>query len=401
MPSASEKYKEALNLYKNTSLTIVEISRLCNVTRSGLASYIYKHHRDLLLTRNGLTGDPCQPIRYNKGQSPKTHKKYKHAIEACDSEEYIHLNISQIAQLFHLDGTALANQLRTHYPDIIPRRESERQKRGIADNVHRGVRKSAKETYSEAVKILRDTDKTIEEAADECGVSFSGLRQHLLYYHKDLVSQRELKRKAGQENPKTGAVSGNGQRRVMPREIEEKYSEGVSLYRNTSLPITEIAQKIGVNTGSFRHHLRLWHSSLMLNRRGAEQSITENDRPSFEGTKRYNKASAEKYAEAINLLKTTDISTEAAAKKFGFIPEVLRSYIKEHEPELFKSLGMITLPNGRRVLKRSYDKYAQAIEEYSASSESLKSIALRLNIPYNSLGGFIKRNMPELIKKHN
>lgn len=330
----------------------------------------------------------------NKGQRPETRRKYRDAIEACDSEEYIDLNVSQIARMFDLDGTALANQLRAHYPEILPRREAERRRRGIADNIHRGVRRFAEEEYAEAVAMLRDTDMTMEEAADRCGVSYPGLRQHIIFYHKEIARQRELRRIRGQENPKTGTLSGNGRLREMPGDAKRKYAKGVELYRTTSLPVTEIARRIGVNVNTFRHHLRTWHRSLMFDRRNAETPVGETDRPTMLGTKRYDRAVREKYAEAIESLKTTtDATVESISRKFGFIPEVFRAYLKEHEPELFESLGMMTLPNGKTVLRRSYEKYKDAIEAYQSSKESLKSIAERFGIPYKSLSGFIRRNL--------
>lgn len=400
MPSTADKYREAIELYRTTDLTLGEISRRCGVTRSGLSVYIYRRHRDLMLRRNGLSGDPDKTIRQNKGQRPETHLKYREAIAACDSEEYINLNISQIARLFHLNGTALANQLRMHYPDIIPRREAERRRRGIADNIPRGVRKTAVDSYARAVEMLSDTDMTVEEVAEKCGVSFTGLRQHLIFYHKDLVEQRDTRRNEGKSKPKIGRMAGNGRLRRMSDEIERKYAEGVELYRTTSLPVSEIAQRIGVNVNTFRHHLKAWHKRLMFERRGVSITDDSTDRPTFDGTKRYSRATGEKYAEAIEILKTTESSVESVAKKFGFVPEVLRAYLKEHEPQLFESLGMIRLPNGRSVLKRSYDKYREAIEAYSTTGESLKSISQRLGLNYNSLGGFIRRSLPELLHTH-
>lgn len=400
MPVAADKYREAIELYKNTDLTLGEISKRCGVTRNGLSAYIYRCQRDLMLKRNRLSGDPQKTIRKNNGQRPETRKKYREAIEACDSEDYIEFNISQIARIFHLTGTALANQLRTHYPDIIPRREEERRKRGIADNIHRGVRKESTDIYQEAIQMLRDTDYTIKKVAELCHVSFSGLRQHIIFYHKNIAELRGVKRRNGKEKPKIGSVAGNGKIREMSKEIKQRYALGVELYRTTSLPITEISKRIGVNVNTFRHHLKTWHKQLMFERRGAEMPTDASDRESFGDTKRYRKSTAEKYAEAIELLKTTDTTVESISKKFGFIPEVFRAYLKEHEPDLFESLGMMTLPNGKLVLKRSYEKYREAIEAYATTSESLKSIASRCGLIYNSFGGFIRRNMPELIQRH-
>lgn len=399
MPPAADKYHEAIELYRDTDLTLGEISRRCGVTRKGLAAYIYRNHRDLMLKHNGLSGDPHKNIRKNKGQRPETRKKYREAIEACDSEEYIELNVSQIARIFHLNATALASQLRTHYPDIIPRREAERKKRGIADNFHRGVRKESKDIYKEATQLLRDTDYSIEKVAELCNVSFTGLRQHIIFYHKDIAKLRDVKRQEGGAKPEIGRIAGNGKVRDMSEETKQKYASGVELYRTTALPITEISKRIGVNVNTFRHHLRTWHKRLMFERRGAKMPENASDREPFGESRRYNKATADKYAGAIELLKTTDSTVESVSKKFGFIPETLRAYLKEHEPELFESLGMVALPNGRLVLKRSYEKYRDAIQAYAASPESLKSIASRFGLTYNSIGGFIRRNLPELIEK--
>lgn len=393
------KYREAIELYKTTDLTISEISKRCHVSRSGLAAYIQRKHRDLMLKRHGMSSGIDRKLRKSKGQSPETRRKYQEAIEACDSMSYIELNVSQIAKLFNLNGTALANQLRAHYPDIIPRREAERRRLGIADNAHRGVSRRSSEMYEEALTLLRTTDYTIEEVAELCNVPFSGLRQHVLYYHKDIAKLREVKRHTGMDVPKIGKMSGNGRMRQMSDEVKDRYAEGVELYRTTSLPISEISKRIGVNASTFRSHLRLWYKGLMFERIGAEHPVGSSDREKFGDAKKYKKSTAEKYCRAIQELKTSDDSTESVARKFGFNPEVFRSYLKEHEPELYESQGMITLPNGRTVLKRSYKRYCEAIETYRATSESLKSIATRLGITYNSLSGFIRRNFPELIDK--
>lgn len=45
---------------------------------------------------------------------PDTRIKYKDAIEARGSMDYIEFNVSQIARQFGLEGTNLGRQLRTH-----------------------------------------------------------------------------------------------------------------------------------------------------------------------------------------------------------------------------------------------------------------------------------------------
>lgn len=122
-----------------------------------------------------------------RGQLPATRAKYREAIEACDSMDYIEFNVSQIAREFGLDGTNLGRQLRTHYPGVIERREKVRERLGISDNLPRGTRRFCNEQYAGAVELLRsDHYITVQEAAERCSVSYSGLEQHLLFYHKDL-----------------------------------------------------------------------------------------------------------------------------------------------------------------------------------------------------------------------
>ena len=63
--------------------------------------------------------------------------------------------------------------------------------------------------------------------------------------------------------------------------------------------------------------------------------------------------------------------------------------------------GMVKTENGRTVAHRSEEKYKEAIRLYETTDESLKSIAKRLGIQYNSIGGYIRRNFPEAIERHN
>ena len=62
---------------------------------------------------------------------------------------------------------------------------------------------------------------------------------------------------------------------------------------------------------------------------------------------------------------------------------------------------MMRAPNGRLVSRRSMERYGEAIRLYETTAESLKSIAGRLGLNYVSLGGFVRRNFPELVERRN
>ena len=115
--------------------------------------------------------------------------------------------------------------------------------------------------------------------------------------------------------------------------------------------------------------------------------------------RRYNPATAAKYADAITRLKEGGLATAKVASEFGLHPECFRQYLKEHEPQLHASLGMKKTDNGGVMAPHSMEKYKEALNLYETTSESLKSIARRFGLNDCSLGQFIKRHFPELIER--
>ena len=214
-PETEAKYRPALELYAATDLSIAEICRQCGISTSGFSRYIGIYHRHLMLERNGIKCDREEAgdikISQRRGQRPETHAKYKEAIAACDSMDYIEYNVSQIAREFGLDGTNLGRQLRTHYPEVLEFRERSRQRLGLDDGLPRGTRPWCREQYAEAVELLRaDRYVTVQEAADRCNVSYSGLEQHLIFYHKELVDNRIKVRKKAVRQQRKGKITGRG-----------------------------------------------------------------------------------------------------------------------------------------------------------------------------------------------
>ena len=400
-PETVEKYREALSLYTSTQRTAHEICSQCGVSTTGFMAYVRKYHREALFARYGVTC-PAELIRQTKlhearGQHAATHAKYKAAIEACDDNAYIQYNISQIARRFNLNPTGLANQLRVHYPEIIERRERERQRLGLNDNQQRGVRPWCKEQYARAIELLRTTDMTIPEAAEACKVSASGLSQHVLFYHKDLQHKRLLKRQQAKTHKKKGQISGNGQRHKPKTETQERYRKAVQLYAETAMTIREIAEGAGINPSTLYWYLRKWHKELSFARRGARYE----EGKSLTDVKQYKRAAAAKYAPAIARLRESGQPVSRIAAEFGLHPETFRQYLREHEPQLWAQSGMMTTAEGKYVSRRSMEKYAEALHLYRTTTENRKAIAKRLGLVPNSFCGFVIRNFPEIIREHN
>ena len=164
---AARKYAEAVRLYADTRLSLQEIAKRCGVTAGGLQAYLRRHHRELILARYDLLAEGVDPravcIQPVKGPTPAAYLKYKDAVEACGSTEYIEYSISQVARMFGVDATALNNFMKVHYAHIPLWRKNERIRRGLDTKASRGS--STVEQYARAVELYRTSEYTIPEVA--------------------------------------------------------------------------------------------------------------------------------------------------------------------------------------------------------------------------------------------
>ena len=184
---------------------------------------------------------------------PNTGKRSRHANAWNISKK----NLSEFAGRFGVDGSGLARQLRTHYPGVLERREAERLRLGYDDRLPRGSRRCCREQYADAVELLRaDRYVTVREAAESCGVSCSGLEQHLLFYHKELVARRIGIRKQAVGQQRKGEITGRGSTHAPSPAIVQKYAEALRLYRTTPQSAARIARQTNVSKKGFYAYLQ-------------------------------------------------------------------------------------------------------------------------------------------------
>lgn len=342
------KYEEAVNLYANTNSTIRNIAKQCMVSEDGLKAYLHKHWRELMLYRHGINADGKDPkeISYYMpdGISCKAYEKYKDAVQACKSINYIELNISQIARKFGHNATSLANFMQIHYSDLLTRRKKIREKMGFRNYYNQAVHQNCVKQYEAAVEMYRNTNLSVKGVAEQCNVSDSGLSQHIRFYHKDLMKEKkEARQKAKVSGKKKhGELLGNGRKNEPLPATVEKYAEALALYRDTALTAKEIALRTGVNAESFRFYLHRWYRALVLERSGIVAD--EDAEVNMVRERQRMKTVAAKYAPAIESLQQNPRPASQVAVEFGHNTEVFRNYIRKHEPELAKSLGLKPLP---------------------------------------------------------
>lgn len=335
-----------------------------------------------------------------KQRQKKARDKYRDAILACKSMNYIGCNVSQVARKFGLNGTALANFMRVHAPQILDWREKVRHRLGISDNTPRGLLPKYQTQYAEAVQLYATTDWSIAQIAKTCEVSEGGLSQHLRFYHQELLRRKQEDRKSAcAKQPKRfGELSGNGHCYKPYPKTDEKYTQALELCQSTNLTIREIAQRTSVSVSGLCRYLRKWHMEVVLERLGIAGQVDEQS--DLRSIRRRMKIVAGKYSAAIESLRQNPRPVAQVAADFGLTADVFRIYLQKHEPGLARQQGMVHLDNGRSVLRRSREKYAEAIEQYASTTESLKSIAKRMGLIYNSLSSYIRRNHPEVATVH-
>lgn len=395
------KYGEAVELYADTDKPLAAIAEICQVSVGGLGSYLRRYWRELVLRRNRIQATDEQKehikIKAVGMQNVNAHAKYKEAVAACDSLDYIDLNLSQVARKFGLDGTSLANFMRVHYEDTLVWREKLRNWLGIDDNIRRGARPACIQRYAEAVRLYRDTDDTLAEIAAQCEVSEGGLIQHLRFYHKELLKQKRIQRRDANGRKLPGNLTGNGRLYRPSCRTEQRYAVALALYRDTALTMKEIVSRAGVPAEGFRAYLHKWHKELVWERAGMTGPVDEHVNLRCE--RRRMKTVSAKYEEAIASLKRKPRPVAQVAAEFHLHPDTFRSYLHKHEPELAQCLGMTRTAGGKKVLRRSEEKYAEAVRLYATTGETLKSISGRLGLNWNSLGGYMRRNCPEVLRR--
>ena len=397
------KYSTAYKLYQKTDLSQKDICEMCKVSVTGFRGYVQKYHRDSLFKRYNLehpeSNGKIVKIRGRSGQGLNTKAKYEKAICVCADRDFIEFSISQIAKCFNLSPSGLGNQLRAHFPNLLKTRYERQLKRGIKTHRQLSRIQDGMEMYAGAVRLLKNSDLTLKEAASRCGVSCAGLEQHLLFYHKDVAIQRRYIRLQNKGQKYKGKKNGNNLVHCPRPQIVEKYAKALELYKTTSQTIRDIAEQVDVSYGGFSNYLRVWHRDLMVRRKGIK-TISDPMIVDLSTYKHYLASTAEKYAEPIKLLKNSDMAIADIARKFGINSGSFRMYLKEHEPEFMATRGRVKDKYGNVVYKCSLNKYKEAIEMYKHSNLTLKEIAEKQGLVYISLGQYLRRNYPGLIARH-
>ncbi|MBQ6198845.1 MAG: hypothetical protein IJQ61_01070 [Bacteroidales bacterium] len=337
------------------------------------------------------------------GQSPETEQKYREAVQACMSILNLPLNVADIARMYNLDPQCLRGQLKRHYPDVIPKRNELRAKLGYVVFDQSRLHQSSMEKYVPAVKMLKETDLTVKEVAERCGVTYLGLQQHLIYYHKEVAELRLGKRMQAL----SGSVAVGGKdcnnRPVGPSAtMQARYAPAIRMAQETDLPLTEIARRCGVEPRGLQGYFQKWHRDLMEERqRKREEALLQRKEAARPKVSRAEIVSVQ-YAPTVDMIRN-GMSLSEAAVAVNTSPGNLRSWLKSHYPEVLdiSCNGMIKTPEGVKMKRATYEQY-KVIAQYMAEHplERSKDVAKRFGVPDSSLHKVLSRSFPDIWEKH-
>ena len=339
------------------------------------------------------------------GQHPETEEVYRDSIRACQSIENLQLTITEIARMYGVKPECLRNQLQRHFPEVILQREKLRAVLGYSVPGNKGLKSATVKKYALAIALLRDSTLTVREVAERCGVSYQGLQQHLIFYHKDIADSRMLYRtdallRSIKERKECAA---GGMRSPRPETVAY-FAQALELYRTTDLTLPEISKRCLVNEHAFESYLRNWYPEEIERRRRAreqklkEKRAAEKNRPDRSGTTVARKL----YTPGIALLQQGKTLSEVA-RELGVDLTNLSSWLKRNHPEVFEqcNAGMMTLPTGRKVCRRTWKRF-EPVAEYMSTHPSKSSayVAEKFAVPQSSVQKHISTHYPEIWARH-
>lgn len=339
------------------------------------------------------------------GQRPETEAVYRDAIQACQSIENLQLTITEIARMHGVKPECLRNQLKRHFPEVIQQREQLRDALGYSVPGNRGLKVATVKKYAPAIELLRDATLTVREVAQRCGVSYLGLQQHLIFYHKDIADSRMLFRTDALLKPvKERKESAIGGVRSPRPETVAHFASALELYRTSALTLPEISERCHVNERAFASYLKNWYPEERERRKQErerklkEKKEAEKNRPDRSGITVARKL----YTPAITLLQQGKTLSEVA-RELGVDLSNLSGWLRRNHPEVLEQCdaGMMVLPSGRKVCRRTWKRF-EPVAEYMSShpSKTTVYVASKFSVPLSSVGKHISTHYPEIWERH-
>lgn len=183
-------YAEALEMFRDTSLTIKEIAARTGVSAPGLKSYLRQWHKGESLRRRGYEWDGTShaDLSGSKQFSKSVAAKYAPAIASLKGNPRA---MAKVAAEFGLNAEVFRQYLKVHEPGLVKALGMSRGEDGKL------VKVSAAGKYAEAVHEYATTAESLRSIAERHGLVYKSLLGYINRNCPEARSEHEKRKVEG------------------------------------------------------------------------------------------------------------------------------------------------------------------------------------------------------------
>lgn len=248
---AEEQYKDAVELYRTTDMTLPEVASKCGVSERGLLQHLSFYHKDILKEKGKRRKQAKATKRKPKGAmlgngrknrpSPAVVMKYAAALALYKSTDK---TMKDIVAETGVPAQGFRSYVHKWYRPLVLERSGIVADDSAEVNIskERTRMKTVAAKYTPAIASLKERPRPVAAVAREFGHHPEVFRQYLHKY------EPELARRLGMSRDKNG--------KAMKQDVQRKYAEAVHLYSTTTETLKSICARLGVNATSACGYIR-------------------------------------------------------------------------------------------------------------------------------------------------
>ena len=239
---STETYREAVELYRDTDLSIPEIAARCKVSLGGLSQHLRYYHKDVIEAKAKKRAEAKRKLGSRTpgrlagngtayGPKPETVAKYAKALDLFRTTG---MTITEIAKATGVTKSGFAGYLHMwHRGDKLLRRGQEWDGDSEPDliNTKRSL-KSVAVKYAAAIESLKENPRPVAEVAAEFGHHPEVFRDYLKHHEPELYALHGMTRRADGK--------------LVKRSSAEKYCKAIQEYATTTEPLKSISRRHGI-----------------------------------------------------------------------------------------------------------------------------------------------------------
>lgn len=240
--SSTEAYARALEMYRDTDMTIAEVAAGCGVSMSGFSQYMRFYHKDIIdgkAARRKAAQNSSGPRKPGRlagngrlyGPKAESQALYARALELYRDTP---MTVSEITKATDVPAEGFKSYLNQwHRGEQLRRRgydwdgESQPDLQGT-----RQFRKSTAAKYAPAIKSLKKKPRPVAEVAKEFGLNAEVFRKYLKTHEPGLAVEQGMTRIT------------NG--KLVKMTSAERYARAIYEYATTAEPLKSIARRHGI-----------------------------------------------------------------------------------------------------------------------------------------------------------